>query len=646
MVFDPSTLNLSALEQQHGLPSGLLQSVMGAESAGNPNAVSPKGAQGLFQFLPQTAKAYGINPLDPQQAAVGAARMYGDLSKQFGGDVPSMLAAYNWGSGNLEKKGMQNAPQETRDYIDKVQSGMQYAQADTGNVTDGAAGAPITMDVQLPDGTVVQGVPNGITQTQLMDMLNKNGVSPTQDKNYFQRVGADVAEAANKGSSIITEGTRNPLSAAIQVGGQAANMVAAPIAEAIPQSIQEGIGSVVGGMKDAAGNALHKTADYLDTTAAGRAFGDLGVAHPALKDNLQELSDTAKAAANIGLTLAPTSPVKNATKSVGKSIYKSGQKIEDAASAKLAEDLYTPKLTPKVLEERAANTVATGVNQAPVYVAPAHEAAAIKVLQELPIKKSNTLQKNFNIVSNAVTDAANSLSTILKKTPIKYKPDFFTGKLDSALNQLKNDPLIIGDGEKVAERIFNKMKEIAAKNAQTPHGLLKARQEFDAWARSKKGSVFDANDTAFSTAVRNARNAANSFISDIAPHADVKASLLKQSQLLDAMDNMATKIPSAPRTRIGMAAQKAGKLIPDSGYGKTAGLAALGTLGWSAPIATAAMATGAGIGYGGYKLATSPMLRKGLGRAVEYSAPAIALSPLAAFGDKFDRKITNKPKGE
>lgn len=162
MAIDPNSLDLSALEQQHGLPSGLLQSVMSAESAGNPNAVSSKGAQGLFQFLPQTAKAYGINPLDPQQAAVGAARMYGDLSKQFGGDVPSMLAAYNWGSGNLTKKGMQNAPQETRDYIKRVQDGMgtpnkQYAQADTGNMTDLPDGAVLINDdlSELPEGAVL-----------------------------------------------------------------------------------------------------------------------------------------------------------------------------------------------------------------------------------------------------------------------------------------------------------------------------------------------------------------------------------------------------------------------------------------------------------------------------------------------------------
>ena len=66
-MIDPKQLGLAELEKQHSLPSGLLTAVMHAESAGNPNAVSKAGALGLFQFMPKTAKAYGINPLDPSK---------------------------------------------------------------------------------------------------------------------------------------------------------------------------------------------------------------------------------------------------------------------------------------------------------------------------------------------------------------------------------------------------------------------------------------------------------------------------------------------------------------------------------------------------------------------------------------------------
>lgn len=112
--------DLSALEQQYGLPAGLLSAVQQTESGGNPNAISPAGALGLFQFLPSTAKQYGIDPLNPDQAAQGAAQMYSDLLGKYNGDLPSALAAYNWGQGNVDRKGLANAPAETQGYISKI----------------------------------------------------------------------------------------------------------------------------------------------------------------------------------------------------------------------------------------------------------------------------------------------------------------------------------------------------------------------------------------------------------------------------------------------------------------------------------------------------------------------------------------------
>jgi hypothetical protein len=131
-------LRFSDLEKKHGLPSGLLSAVMHTESAGDPVAVSPKGAQGLFQFMPETAKSYNIDPNVPEQAADGAARMYSDLLKQYNGDLPKALAGYNWGSGNMQQYGFDNMPEETRNYIAKVQGKLpqQYAQADIGITSD------------------------------------------------------------------------------------------------------------------------------------------------------------------------------------------------------------------------------------------------------------------------------------------------------------------------------------------------------------------------------------------------------------------------------------------------------------------------------------------------------------------------------
>lgn len=119
---------LASLESDYGLPNGLLKSVMTTESGGRADAVSPKGARGYFQFMPATAKAYGVNPTDFNSSATGAARMYADLLKQHNGDLDKALASYNWGSGNVSKNGLEKAPAETKNYITKVKSGMDMEE--------------------------------------------------------------------------------------------------------------------------------------------------------------------------------------------------------------------------------------------------------------------------------------------------------------------------------------------------------------------------------------------------------------------------------------------------------------------------------------------------------------------------------------
>lgn len=112
-------MDFSALERQYNLPAGILGRMEQTESGGNQYALSGKGAQGYFQFLPDTAKQYNVNPYDLNSAAQGAARYLSDLYKQTG-SMEKAVAAYNWGPGNLEKQGYQNAPAETKAYVRKV----------------------------------------------------------------------------------------------------------------------------------------------------------------------------------------------------------------------------------------------------------------------------------------------------------------------------------------------------------------------------------------------------------------------------------------------------------------------------------------------------------------------------------------------
>ena len=83
--------------------------------------LSPAGAQGHFQFMPDTAKQYGLaDPNDLPQSADAAGRYFRDLSGKYGGDVRKMLAAYNWGPSNVDRKGLEKMPAETRDYVETI----------------------------------------------------------------------------------------------------------------------------------------------------------------------------------------------------------------------------------------------------------------------------------------------------------------------------------------------------------------------------------------------------------------------------------------------------------------------------------------------------------------------------------------------
>ncbi|WP_446924303.1 lytic transglycosylase domain-containing protein [Klebsiella pneumoniae] len=117
-----------ALEGKYGLPAGLLSSVAGTESGGDPFAVSPKGAKGPFQFMDGTARDLGLKGMDvydPHKSADAAARYLRYLLDATGGDLEKTLASYNWGLGNVQKKGMDNLPPETRNYVPKVMAGMR-----------------------------------------------------------------------------------------------------------------------------------------------------------------------------------------------------------------------------------------------------------------------------------------------------------------------------------------------------------------------------------------------------------------------------------------------------------------------------------------------------------------------------------------
>ncbi len=107
--------------REHQLEEGLLAAVVSAESAFDPLAVSPKGAMGLMQLMPDTADRFGVKkPFDPWENLNAGAAYLSWLSNRFGGDLRLALAAYNAGEGRVEAYQGMPPFSETIQYVSRV----------------------------------------------------------------------------------------------------------------------------------------------------------------------------------------------------------------------------------------------------------------------------------------------------------------------------------------------------------------------------------------------------------------------------------------------------------------------------------------------------------------------------------------------
>ena len=98
----------------------LLAALVWQESRWNPQALSPKGAMGLAQLMPATARYLGVNPADPVANLHGGARYLRQLLDQFDGNVEKALAAYNAGPGRVRSAGGVAAIAETQNYVSSI----------------------------------------------------------------------------------------------------------------------------------------------------------------------------------------------------------------------------------------------------------------------------------------------------------------------------------------------------------------------------------------------------------------------------------------------------------------------------------------------------------------------------------------------
>jgi hypothetical protein len=135
---------LAAAAAENGLPVAFLARLIWQESKFRQSAVSPVGAQGVAQFMPRTANAYGLeNPFDPLAALPASARFLGELRNTFG-NLGLAAAAYNGGAGRVQNwlARRNKLPEETRNYVKIITGELPEKWAAPSNTVDLAAHLP------------------------------------------------------------------------------------------------------------------------------------------------------------------------------------------------------------------------------------------------------------------------------------------------------------------------------------------------------------------------------------------------------------------------------------------------------------------------------------------------------------------------
>lgn len=241
--------------QALGVDPNLAEALLVQESGGNPNAVSPKGASGLMQLMPGTAKELGVDPNVPEQNIDGGLRYLKQQIDKFG--VAGGLAAYNAGPGRLQRTGMQfdALPPETRNYVPSIMNRAALIAERSGAQPQPTQQRPTPMDIPtLTSGYQKAAAANdteavaeigGLLKQRYQDALGKaqaaNDIEAIAEiQGAMQQFGAPSAPA-------------RPVSPAAPVAAPQASPVPTPEKKAAePRSVLRRVDDFVRGIADTA----------------------------------------------------------------------------------------------------------------------------------------------------------------------------------------------------------------------------------------------------------------------------------------------------------------------------------------------------------------------------------------------------------
>ena len=143
------------VSKRYEMDPSLIATVVGVESGFNKMAVSPKGARGLMQLMPDTARQYGVRDVhDARENLEGGVAYLSDLARRYNGDMRLALAAYNAGPEAVERASGVPNYRETLDYLRRIES--RYGQTlSVKAMSSGRQGSGTIVTTRGEDGTLV-----------------------------------------------------------------------------------------------------------------------------------------------------------------------------------------------------------------------------------------------------------------------------------------------------------------------------------------------------------------------------------------------------------------------------------------------------------------------------------------------------------
>jgi len=244
-------------------------------------------------------------------------------------------------------------------------------------------------------------------------------------------------------------------------------------------------------------------------------------------------------------------------KMLGKGLAKTGEYLAERKAGK-ATDFIKDLITPELNATKTADAIKTGkVIEGGILkdrditgTVPFFEDTA-KAVSEVPgISRSNTLLQNANHIHDHIGTVADDLVSQLKTSAKQMKiadleqvPEKFNQYMKGVKTTLKENPTLVGDAEKTATKILDKFESLVKEEGSTPDAIISARKKLDAWMSAQKGdNIFDPKtEGAVSVALRAIRQGGNDFVAGLSKDVAVKNMLAKQTNLYNAIENIAPK---------------------------------------------------------------------------------------------------------